>query len=230
MIGDRVALLREFYELLPHAAGAASPTMFADVNRSSLPSHGVYFFFERGEYRSDSGDGMRVVRVGTHALTATSKALLAGRLAQHRGTLTSGGGNHRGSIFRLLIGEALLAREGEAVSTWGVGSNAARRVRLTEHNLEKRVSEYLSQMYVFVVSVPDREERAALETRAIALLSNYQREAADAPSETWLGRFSRREKVRLSGLWNNRDVDATYSQVAIAILRARAAASAGARR
>jgi hypothetical protein len=39
--------------------------------RMAWPSRGVYFFFEPGEDRSDSGQGQRMIRVGTHALTAT---------------------------------------------------------------------------------------------------------------------------------------------------------------
>src|SRR5579859_6253932 len=71
------------------------------------PRRGVYFFFEAGECRTDSGDGPRVVRVGTHALAAGAQAKLWTRLAQHRGIKGSGGGNHRGSIFRLLVGTAI---------------------------------------------------------------------------------------------------------------------------
>jgi hypothetical protein len=60
------------------------------------PKRGVYFFFETGESRSDSGSGPRVVRVGTHALREGSRAKLWTRLSQHQGTITTGGGNHRG--------------------------------------------------------------------------------------------------------------------------------------
>jgi hypothetical protein len=42
--------------------------------RMAWPQRGVYFFMENGEERAESGSGLRVVRVGTHALTATSKA------------------------------------------------------------------------------------------------------------------------------------------------------------
>ncbi len=40
------------------------------------PTRGVYFFFEPGELRTTSGKGMRVVRVGTHALIKGGKALI----------------------------------------------------------------------------------------------------------------------------------------------------------
>ena len=60
------------------------PRRLADSHGSDgWPRHGVYFFYEPGETRADGTD--RVVRVGTHALTATSQATLWGRLRQHRG-------------------------------------------------------------------------------------------------------------------------------------------------
>lgn len=73
--------------------------------RMSWPDRGVYFFFEPGEVRPN-GDP-RVVRIGTHALKAGSKTTLWKRLGQHRGSVGGsrpGGGNHRGSIFRLHVG------------------------------------------------------------------------------------------------------------------------------
>jgi hypothetical protein len=75
--------------------------------RMSWPARGVYFFREAGETRSETGAGPRIVRVGTHALKADGSTTLWGRLSAHRGQLRSGGGNHRGSIFRLIVGTAL---------------------------------------------------------------------------------------------------------------------------
>ena len=62
--------------------------------RSGWPDRGVYFFMEDGERRTDSGGGLRVVRVGTHALTSSSRTTLWKRLSQHKGKKASGGGNH----------------------------------------------------------------------------------------------------------------------------------------
>jgi len=78
------------------------------------PERGVYFFFEAGETR-DFKDDLRVVRVGTHAVSKGSKTTLWDRLRTHRGSLSgryAGGGNHRGSIFRLHVGSAILNKEG----------------------------------------------------------------------------------------------------------------------
>jgi hypothetical protein len=80
----------------------------------------VYFFFEPGEVRRDSGEDLRLVRVGTHGLAVGSKSTFRQRLGQHRGH-GSGGGNHRGSIFRLLVGQALTARgDIPGAASWGV--------------------------------------------------------------------------------------------------------------
>src|SRR5690606_38910230 len=79
------------------------------MSQRDWPLRGIYFFFDTSEPRKDSGQGPRVVRVGTHALTIGAKSTLRGRLGQHRGT-AAGSGNHRGSIFRLLVGQALLER------------------------------------------------------------------------------------------------------------------------
>ena len=59
------------------------------------------------EDRSDTGSGPRIIRVGTHALKTGSRTTLWTRLSQHKGQPGSGGGNHRGLIFRLIGGRAV---------------------------------------------------------------------------------------------------------------------------
>src|SRR5215510_12442443 len=86
--------------------------------RMVWPQRGVYFFMEDGEYRTDTGQGLRIVRAGTHALKAGSRTTLWKRLSQHRGHENSGGGNHRGSIFRLLVGSTLFHAGGMSCPTW----------------------------------------------------------------------------------------------------------------
>lgn len=99
---DETAVSRFYLALGQLAQGLPGPRRLRDCHGSDgWPQHGVYFFFEPGEVRADGSD--RVVRVGTHALTATSQATLWGRLRQHRGHLAGlhpGGGNHRASVFR----------------------------------------------------------------------------------------------------------------------------------
>lgn len=127
--------------------------------RTSLPERGVYFFREPGEHRAANRAVLRVVRVGTHAVSSGSKATLRDRLKTHLGTRT-GGGNHRGSIFRRHVGAALLTRDGIPLATWGVGSSAPPAVRTSESArageaaCEKRVSEHIGAMSVLWVHVP----------------------------------------------------------------------------
>jgi hypothetical protein len=178
--------------------------------RIQWPRCGVYYFFEDGELRE--GKSLRVVRVGTHALTSTSKTSLWTRLAQHRGNekgRNAGGGKHRGSIFRLLVGDALLraGRFSDALPSWGKGNSASREIMDAEVALERAVSEHIRPMPLLWIGVEDRESRAFIEQNSIALLSNYRRDPIDSASDSWLGRESSRKEVRESGLWNVRNVD-----------------------
>ena len=124
MKAARVADTDRLYELLAkleHGLGGKRILKTA-TGRSGWPSHGMYFFFEQGEVRSDGRP--RVVRVGTHALTTTSRTILWQRLSQHKGNDSGsnpGGGNHRGSIFRQRVGAALLRRNQapeELLASW----------------------------------------------------------------------------------------------------------------
>lgn len=183
------------------------------------PERGVYFFMEAGEPRSDTGEGCRVVRVGTHALTTGSHSTLWGRLSQHKGQQRSGGGNHRGSIFRLLIGSSLLKVNGPSCSTWGLGSNAPAAIRCGEAPLELRVSEVLGAMPFVFLPINDAPGpgslRGYVERNSIALLSNLRKEPLDAASSLWLGRACDRGKARVrdSGLWNQNHVHEAYDPV-----------------
>ena len=108
--------MHSFYvNVLDHLALEATAT-------ADLPRRGVYFFFEPGELRED-GRTPRVVRVGTHAVSAGSRTTLWTRLRDHRGHVIGrhvGGGNHRASIFRRHVGSALLGRGlGEALAGGG---------------------------------------------------------------------------------------------------------------
>jgi hypothetical protein len=178
------------------------------------PHRGVYFFREPGEDRSDSGQGPRVVRIGTHALKSGSKTSIWNRLSQHRGTVSSGAGNHRGSIFRLIVGAALIHRDEQSCATWGQGSNAPREVREKEQTIEQQVSKKIGELPFVWLAIDDEPGsdslRGYIERNCIALLSNTNKEAIDPATEAWLGNSSDRKKVRESGLWNQNHVDEKY--------------------
>jgi hypothetical protein len=189
------------------------------------PRRGVYFFFEPGEYRASKPDYLRVVRVGTHALKDGSRTTIWNRLCQHRGTLKPYGGNHRGSIFRLLAGQAIMdqAQSQIIASSWGCGSTASRDVRNNEILLEQEVSDYLGGMTFLVLPIPDDSGpdslRGMIERNSIALLSGYGAPSPDNPSNNWLGSHSDREKVRTSGLWNNNHVHERYDPEFLCIMK-----------
>lgn len=215
-IGSGIDLIR-FYSALGHlesATGGKRRLSYCN-GKMKWPKRGVYFFFEHGESQSGSGNGTRVVRVGTHALTSSSKTTLWERLRQHRGVASTGGGNHRGSIFRELVGYALMARYPEcAISTWGKGKSASRHAYAREFQLELRVSSVIGQMpflWLWVDDPPGPQSlRGYIEKNAIALLSNFNRPKVDPSSDNWLGLYCPREKVRQSGLWNQEHVEKHY--------------------
>jgi hypothetical protein len=125
---SRLADLERFYVLIDRLSSRLGGTRTLADLRSfrDWPPRGVYFFFEPGEVRRESGEGFRITRVGTHALGDGSRSSLRQRLGQHRGG-NSGGGNHRGSIFRLLVGQALLARgDLPPCKSWGVRGDIAK--------------------------------------------------------------------------------------------------------
>ena len=186
------------------------------------PARGVYFFFEEGEIRTGSGQGPRIVRVGTHALKANSKTTLWKRLMQHRGTKNPPGGTHRSSIFRLLIGVALSQNMPQKLASWGQGNNADKATLEAERPLEQKVSAYLGDMPFLFLPVDDppgpKSLRGYIERHAISLLSSYITPSPDPSSENWLGCDCDREKVRRSGLWNNNHVDEDYDPKFLGVL------------
>jgi hypothetical protein len=216
---NREADTSRFYSILERLEDqlGGKRMLCACSGRMNWPRRGVYFFFENGEKRSDSGIGPRVVRVGTHALTEGSGTTLWNRLSQHQGVLRTGGGNHRGSIFRLIVGTALIGHEeGDSPATWGRGNTADRGSRERELEHEKRVSRVIRAMPFLWLAIDDEPGpnslRGLIERNTIALLSNYGRVPLDAPSPSWLGRFWDRERVRGSGLWNQNHVEEDYDR------------------
>lgn len=210
--------LERFYATLAELDRRIGRRQLMNCNgRMKWPARGVYFFFEPGEFRSD-GTTPRVVRVGTHAVSAGSKTTLWHRLSAHRGT-QAGAGNHRGSIFRRWVGAALLQQDPHLVpkpQTWGCDASAPRHVRSAEVHVEQAASAYIGAMPFLWVAADDQPGptsiRRIVEQNAIALLScaRSQDLAPDRPSPTWLGHHCPHAAVRRAGLWNVRDIDNGY--------------------
>jgi len=213
--------LKTFYRILAllHDRAGGYRTLANSNRRMNWPPRGVYFFFEHGEARTHSGGGLRVVRVGTHAVSIGSCTTLWQRLSQHRGPITTGAGNHRGSVFRELVGQAISVRSpGVYPVSWGDGYSAPRETRDLELGLEREVSRHIRGMpflWLAVEDDPSREsQRSYVERNAIALLSNWRtpgNDALDPPSPGWLGRHCPSEQVKVSGLWNRHWVDGAYA-------------------
>jgi hypothetical protein len=226
---SRLSDLARFYTLLDRLKQRLGGTrnLASFVGLRDWPERGVYFFFEATEARKESGVGLRVVRVGTHALGTGSRSTLRQRLGQHRGG-AMGRGNHRGSIFRLLIGQALLAR-GHLPScpSWGVKSDAKkacaalgidrRTLTTAEAPVEQAVSSYIASMPFLWLDIDDEpgpsSVRGSIERNAIALLSNHERKSFDPASPDWLGHSSGRPRVRSSGLWNQQHVEEAHDRM-----------------
>ena len=189
-------------------------TRLLEIGR--LPERGVYFFLEPAT--SNEREQWRICRVGTHAVSLGSKSTMRARLRAHLGT-RSGSGNHRGSIFRLHVGNALLRRDQREISTWGFGSvappalRASEVLREAEAQHEQQVSEYIGQLPVLWLAVPDEaspsSERSIIERNAIALLSRSAH-LSKTKSDGWLGAHSPRREIRESRLWNLNYVNDNY--------------------
>jgi len=231
---SRLADLIRFYQLLDQLKQRlGGPRTLARLSTfRDWPDRGLYLFFERAEVRKESGSGPRVVRVGTHGLGAGSRSTLRQRLGQHRGR-ASGGGNHRGSIFRLLVGQALMARGSiEPCASWGIKEDAGKAsaalkmdradLAIAEAPVERAVTNYIGGMPFLWIDVDDEPGPASLrgfiERNSIALLSSHERAPLDPPSSNWLGHSSDRDRVRCSGLWNQRHVGETHDPAFLDVL------------
>lgn len=215
MEAERLQDLIKFYNSmnrLEHKIGGRR--MLSDCHgRMKWPKRGIYFFMEDGEQRMNSGQGPRIVRVGTHAVSKGSKTTLWQRLSQHKGTEKTGGGNHRGSIFRKIVGTAV--DNNKQYTTWGQGQTAPPEIRAAEIRLEQEVSQIIRSMPFLWLEINDEASstslRSHIEMNAIALLSNTEKEPLDPPSKSWLGYRCAYKHVHSSGLWNQNYVDKTYA-------------------
>ena len=167
-----------------------------DGPTGSVPSDGLYFFYEEGE-RSGHGAEPRIVRVGNHPRAEKG---LRRRLRQHYS------GNKSGSVFRKALGGALLRREDPAHPCLQPGPGRGHWEKQKGAHcercrpLEGEVSKVLRSCFGFrAVRVLNREERNRMELGLVAVLARC---SLCRPSAEWLGRFAYSPAIRSSGLWN----------------------------
>lgn len=212
---DRIKHLNRFYDILETLESKTGTRILASSNNHmEWPQQGVCFFFEPGELR-ENGKQMRVVRMDVANSAADPLSALWDRLRQHRGTVSgkfAGGGNHRISDFRYYVGSALVNRDSIDCPSWEKldSSNAATRKK--EHPLEVEVSRIINNMPFLWIST-DRSSKPGqlnqfIKRNAVALLGNCHKNFIyDPPSPQWLGQYCPESTVRISGLWNSRNVD-----------------------
>jgi hypothetical protein len=149
----RVAIARS-YELFANLAKSKGLQRLRDILGEELPKQGVYFFFDDDEVTTFSTTVPRLVRVGTHGVSAGSVATLRNRLRTHLGTRADAG-NHRASVFRLHVGRAIIERDGlhNDYPNWGKGQAAPKGITDREAPLEVKVSEYIGNLgsYLFLL-------------------------------------------------------------------------------
>ena len=209
---DRIDAVSNLYGTFDRLNGRSKILPLREALRSTLPEQGVYFFFDPTEPTRFSDSQCRLVRIGTHAISAGSKATLRDRLRAHLGT-SDGFGNHRSTVFWLHVGEALIRRDGlrERFPDWGSGQSSSTAVRENERPLEKMVSEIIGNLLVGFIAIADRSiktsARSTIERLTIALFTESFQPVED-PTPHWLGLHSQHEIIASTGLWNLRDSNA----------------------
>lgn len=192
------------------------------------PDRGIYIFFDpETDVVAHNPGRWYVTRIGTVGDCAGSSQTLWSRLRSHRGNLRgdyAGGGNHRGSVFRRHVGEALIERDGleNDYPYWGMPHSQlpddleTTDLREQEHPLEQRVSERIRQMPFLVVNVPGEpgpnSERATLERNLISLVAQYRNRNPDLKNNDTLRSYSPTPEIARSDLWNVDHVSELYRQ------------------
>jgi|AntDeeMetageno50_2_1112565.scaffolds.fasta_scaffold00806_10 hypothetical protein len=221
---SRPTPLREIYSKLGDLKEQTGGPFFLSEcdGHMDWPDRGIYIFFTHDSNQELSPVGeSTVARIGTVGVANGSSNTLWGRLRQHRGNQRgkyAGGGNHRGSIFRLHVGRALIEREGlhEQYPHWGTKHAdwpedvETEFVREQEHSLEQRVSDYIGTLPFLVLDVPGepgpKSDRALIEQRLISTFSFYHR-THNLGSDDWLGVDSPKPEIYKSQLWNINHVE-----------------------
>lgn len=104
--------------------------------------------------------------------------------------------------------------DGPPPPSWGRRGNFDRQTLEREARHEERVSAVIRAMPFLWLEVDDEpgpaSARALIERNAIALLSNCRPDPKDPPSPGWLGHYCTKQRVPLSGLWNQNHVTGTH--------------------
>lgn len=205
------------------------PFRLAECDASwEWPKRGVYVFFDsETDIAAMTPGRWYVTRIGTVGDCVGSSQTLWNRLRAHRGNTQGkyeGGGNHRGSVFRRHIGEALIQKEAleEEYPHWGMPHSQlpseveTTTLREQEHPLEQRVSERIRQMPFLVVNIPGEPgpgcERVNIERNLISLVAQHRLRNPVLKQGETLRTHSPTPEIAQSDLWNVDHVNELYSQ------------------
>jgi hypothetical protein len=163
---------------------------------SEIPRNGIYIIFEKGELFANMD---RIVRVGTH----TGDNQLRSRLKQHFVSK-----NKNRSIFRKNIGRCILSRQNNPyLKLWELDTTSKadkeKNLKLLdlefESELEEQISHYIQNNLSFCTfEIHTKKERLFWESKIVSTIAKSKE---SIPSETWLGNYSPKKKIRESGLW-----------------------------
>jgi hypothetical protein len=170
-----------------------------------IPLNGIYILFEAGE---SAHSAERIVSAGTH----TGDDNLRNRLEEHFVKEKKDR-----SIFRRNIGRAILNKNQDPfLDFWDLDLTTRKaRNKYTNQNsemekqkdVEKEVTTYIRNNFSFItIEIEDKATRLELKSKIISTVSLCER---CKPSETWLGNYSPKEKIRESGLWVVNDLGGT---------------------
>lgn len=212
--GEKQKDVEEFYRLMEVLRNKIGYHYLSGCDGDmGWPDNGVYFFFDNNEKRNNPSE-LRVVRVGTHGVSEGSKSTLWKRLRQHRGSKDGASGNHRGSVFRKLVGRSLIKRHNYTnCLSWTKKRISDENEHPNERFLEREVSKCIHNLPFLWIEVNGDahkdNERADIEKKSIALLSEFL-EKRETTSE-WLGNDCPVNEVKSSGLWNSKHVKDAYN-------------------
>ena len=131
-----------FYDLCMDIYSIISilPRFSFQTPKKTLPSNGIYLFFEQGE-TIDNNLG-RIVRIGTHK----ADGRFPKRIRQHYGNISSLKGNKNSSVFRKHLGGAMLRKVNDAdprLNDWLTQDGP------TFQEVEENVSKVLRERFTF---------------------------------------------------------------------------------
>lgn len=186
-----------------------------------LPLTGIYFFYEEGEIRGHGGNKLRIVRIGTH-----KGSNFRDRIAEHLLINESKMNFNKNkpkpadrSIFRKNIGRALLNKNNDPyLKVWEINflshdnRNEFGNLRDVEKekSIEKQITETLRDKFYFrFIIVENEDERIGSKGLESKLIGTVSRCTKCKPSANWLGNYSPKRKIRMSGLWLTQHLNAS---------------------